>query len=126
MYTADCGVPLVDGNITLNYTSLLEGSILTLTSKDDTSTDGEILRLSVTCHSSGNWIPDPTQFTYSPSTTVPPGIEILIHSTPHSSGSKININFITLPTQYYYFQGLNIIDSYELDLVTPIRHYFSQ
>ena len=34
------------------------------------TTDEEFLY--VTCHSSGNWIPDPTQFTCSPSTTVPP------------------------------------------------------
>ena len=89
----------MDRNVTLNYISTLEDFILTLTCKDDTSADGQILRLSVTCHSSGNWIPDPTQFTCSPSTTVPPGTETSIHSTPHSSGSKININFITLPTQ---------------------------
>ena len=78
----------MDRNVTLNYISTLEGSILTLTCEDDTSADGQILRLNVTCHSSGNWIPDPAQFTCSPPTTVPPGTEILIHSTPHSSGSK--------------------------------------
>ena len=78
---ADCGVPLVDRNVTLNYTSTLEGSILTLTCENDTFTDGQILRLSVTCHSSGNWIPDPAQFTCSPSTTVPPGTEQIIDSS---------------------------------------------
>ena len=62
---ADCGVPQLDGNVTLNYTSTVEGSILTLTCEDDTYTDGQILRLNATCHSSGNWIPDPTQFTCS-------------------------------------------------------------
>ena len=47
-----------------------------LTCENDTSniqfntTDEEILY--VTCHSSGNWIPDPTQFSCLPPTTVPP------------------------------------------------------
>ena len=40
------------------------------------TTDQQIL--SVTCHSSGNWIPDPTQFTCTSSTTVPSGIINLI------------------------------------------------
>ena len=72
---ADCGVPLVDSNVMLDYSSTLEGSVLTLICENDTSrsTDKEIA--SVTCHSSGNWIPDPTQFTCSPSTTVPSGTE---------------------------------------------------
>ena len=67
---ADCGVPLVDSNVILGYSSTLEGSVLTLTCENDTSrsTDEEIV--SVTCHSSGNWIPDPAQFTCSPSTGV--------------------------------------------------------
>ena len=87
---ADCGVPLVNSNVTLNYTSTLEDSILTLrqTCESNTSTDGEILGLSVTCHSSGNWIPNPAQFTCSPYTTVPSGTETLIRSSPYSSGSK--------------------------------------
>ena len=93
MHTAaDCGLPLVDRNVILNYSSTLEGSVLTLTCtcEHDTSTDhdGGILRLSVTCHSSGNWIPDPVHFTCSEFTTVSSGTEILIHSSPHSSGSK--------------------------------------
>ena len=54
-------VPQLDRNVTLNYISTLEGSILTLTCENDTSADGQILRLNVTCHSSGNWIPDPAQ-----------------------------------------------------------------
>ena len=92
------GVPLVDRNVILNYSSTLEGSILTLTCtcKHDTYTDGEILRLSVTCHGSGNWIPDPAQFTCSLSTTVPSGTEILIHSSPHSSGSKYLSHYLRI------------------------------
>ena len=72
----------------LNYSSTLKGSVLTLTCENDMSrsTDEEIVN--VTCHSSGNWIPDPAQFTCSPPTTVPSGTEIFIHSTPYSSGSK--------------------------------------
>ena len=86
---ADCGVPLVDRNVTLNYSSTLEGAVLILTCKNDTTVE-QILHL--TCHSSGNWIPDPAQFTCSELsfTTVPPGtdFDILIHSSPHSLGSK--------------------------------------
>ena len=80
----------MDRNVTLNYTSTLEGSILTLSQicENDISSNRQIFRLSVTCHSSGNWIPDPTQFTCSEFTIVPPGTEILIYSTQHSSGSK--------------------------------------
>ena len=71
----------------------LEGSILILTKSYENDTDEEIL--SVTFHSSGNWIPNPAQFTCSEFTTVPPGTEILIHSSPHSSGSKYL--YISLP-----------------------------
>ena len=64
---ADCGVPLVDSNVILDYSSTLEGSVLTLTCENDTSrsTDDSEEILSVTCHSSGNWIPNPAQFTCS-------------------------------------------------------------
>ena len=90
----------MDKNVILNYSSTLEGSVLTLTCtcKHDTYTDGELLRLSVTCHSNGNWIPDPTQFTCSPSTTVPPGTEILIRSSPQSSGSKYLLHYLLSST----------------------------
>ena len=74
-----CGVPVVNKNVKLNYTSTLEGSVLTLTCENETSTmnitDEQIL--SVTCHSSRSWIPDPDDFIKSCSpltiTTVPPG-----------------------------------------------------
>jgi hypothetical protein len=78
----------VERNVTLNYSSTLEGSVLTLTCENDTSRFTEEQILSVTCHSSGNWIPDPTQFTCSKFTTVPPGTEILIHSSPCSNSGK--------------------------------------
>ena len=95
----------MDRNVTLSYnTSTLEGSILTLsqTCENDisNSTERRILRLNVTCHSSGNWIPDPAQFTCSPSTTVPPGTEILTHSTPNSSGSKYLSYYLLLHAMY--------------------------
>ena len=67
----------MDRNVKLKYNSTLEGSILMLTCENDisniqfNSTDKEFLY--VTCHSSGNWIPDPAQFTCLPPTTVPPG-----------------------------------------------------
>jgi hypothetical protein len=82
----------VNRNVTLFYNSTLEGSrsVLILTCENLRSTDEQIL--SVTCHSSGYWIPDPAQFTCSKFTTVPSaaaGTEIyIIHLSPHSSGSK--------------------------------------
>ena len=48
--------------------------------------------ITVMCHSSGNWIPDPAQFTCSPSTTVPSGIQkyyrSILNQLIHSSDSK--------------------------------------
>ena len=84
---ADCGVPLVDSNVKLDYNSTLEGSVLTLTCENASSrsTDEEIV--SVTCHNSGNWIPDPTQFTCSPPTTVPSGTETSPLTTVMLTGS---------------------------------------
>jgi hypothetical protein len=78
----------VNRNVTLFYNSTLEGSrsVLILTCKKLRSTDEQIL--SVLCHSSGNWIPDPAQFTCSEFTTVPSGTEILIHSSPHSNSGN--------------------------------------
>ena len=69
----------MNSNVKHNFSSTLEGSVLTLTCENEiasimhnmNTTDEQIIN--VTCHSSGNWIPDPTQFTCSPSTTVPPG-----------------------------------------------------
>ena len=74
-HIADCGVPLVDRNVKLNYTSTLGGSILTLTCENEMSsmntTDEQAL--SVTCHSNASWIPNPADFTCSSFTIVPPG-----------------------------------------------------
>ena len=60
----------MDINVTLNYNSTLEDSksILVLTCENDTSNNEQIV--TVICDSNGNWIPDPTQFTCSSSTTV--------------------------------------------------------
>ena len=62
----------MDGNVTLNYSSTLEGSksVLILTCENSNE---EIL--SVICHSSGNWIPDPAQFICSFFTSAIPGTE---------------------------------------------------
>ena len=80
MYTADCGVPLVNRNIKLDYSSTLEGSVLTLTCENEMlinmniiGSDAEVLN--VTCDSDGRWIPDPADFIQSCllfSTTVSP------------------------------------------------------
>ena len=76
-HAADCGVPLVNRNVKLNYNSTLDDSVLTLTCENDTSTDEQILL--VMCHSNGGWIPDPAQFTCASFTTVPPGTESKLH-----------------------------------------------
>ena len=66
----------MDRNVSLNYNSTLEGSVLVLTCENNTSIN--------ICHSSGNWIPDPAQFTcsHAPSITVPSGtgLEIILGS----------------------------------------------
>ena len=69
----------MDRNIKLDYSSTLEGSILTLICENEisngnaTESDAEIL--TVTCDSNGRWIPDPADFieSCSPSTDQPPG-----------------------------------------------------
>ena len=81
VHTADCGVPLVNKNVTLNYSSTLGGSVLVLTCENEMSnmntTDEQVL--TVTCHSNGNWIPDPADFTCSSFTTILPGIIHSVH-----------------------------------------------
>ena len=66
----------MNSNIRLNYTSTLDGFVLILTCENEISsintTDEQILN--VTCHSNGNWIPDPAGFIKSCS-SVPPGTE---------------------------------------------------
>ena len=70
MYVADCGVPRLDNDVMLNYSSTLDCSVLILTCKDGTfrSTDKQILQM--TCYSNENWIPNPSQFTYSSLTEI--------------------------------------------------------
>ena len=76
-HAVDCGVPLTDRNVKLNYSSTLNGSVLILTCENEMSnintTDEQIIN--VTCHSNGNWIPDPAEFTCSLFTSALPGIE---------------------------------------------------
>ena len=59
----------MDRNIKLDYSSTLEGSVLTLTCENEMfnmssiGSDAEIL--SVICDSNGRWIPDPIDFIQS-------------------------------------------------------------
>jgi hypothetical protein len=76
-HAVDCGVPLVNRNVKLNYSSTLEGSVLTLTCENEilianmnTTGAGEEI-LHVTCHSNGNWIPSPADFIQSCTTVSP-------------------------------------------------------
>ena len=87
----------------LNYTSTLDGSVLMLTCENDTARlTHEQINIAM-CHSSGKWIPDPTQFTCSSLKSVPPGAETT-HRPPHSSGS----NNVHAPISYklysYYYR----------------------
>ena len=63
-HTVDCGVPLVNRNVKLNYNSTLDGSVLIVTCENKISSIDEQI-LNVTCHNNGNWIPDPAEFTCS-------------------------------------------------------------
>ena len=93
MHTADCGLPLVNRNVKLNYSSTQKGSVLILTCEDEVLnmniSDKEILN--VTCHSNRSWIPDPADFiqSCSPFITVTnvsptPGTYIIIGSYIYS------------------------------------------
>ena len=66
--TADCELPLVDRSIKLNYSSTLQGSVLTLTCENEIlnfnmNATEEILN--VICDSNGSWIPIPANFIQS-------------------------------------------------------------
>ena len=78
----------MDRNVTLNYNSTLEGSVLELTCEfqNDTSINEQM----IICHSSGNWIPDPTQFICSPSITVP-STTVPSTTVPPAAGTGLEI-----------------------------------
>ena len=64
----------------LNYSSTLEGSVLTLICENEMSLNST-MTLSVTCDSNGSWIPNPADFIQSCSpfsTTVSPTTGILV------------------------------------------------
>ena len=69
-------------NLKLNYSSTLEGSVLTLTCENEMSLNSTTETiLSVTCDSNGSWIPNPADFIHSCSpfsTTVSPGTNYFI------------------------------------------------
>ena len=82
LHTANCGVPLVDRSVMLNYSSTLEGSVLINIDlwneiSNMNATDEQVLK--VTYHSNGHWIPDPAQFPCSLSTTPLSGIVHSVH-----------------------------------------------
>ena len=53
----------VDRNLKLDYSSTLEGSLLTLTCENEISLNSTTeMTLNVTCHSNGSWIPNPADF----------------------------------------------------------------
>ena len=77
-HAAFCGLPLLNKNIKLNYSSTLEGSRLTLACENDniimSNINASTTILNVTCHSDRNWVPNPADFIESCSTitTAPP------------------------------------------------------
>ena len=66
----------MDRNVKLTYcnSSALDGSVLILTCVNETSTTTDEKVLNVTCHSNGNWIPNPAEFTCSSFAPTQPGI----------------------------------------------------
>ena len=69
MHAADYGVPVVNSNMKLNFSSILEGAVLILTCKNKNlrlytnATDEKILK--VTCHMCRNttsWNPNPVDY----------------------------------------------------------------
>ena len=76
MHVADCGSLSADRNLQLNYSSTLEGSVLTLTCENEISFNStNETTLGVICDSNGSWIPNPADFIQSCllfSTTVSP------------------------------------------------------
>ena len=65
IHAADCGLPLVDRNVKLSYSSTLEGSVLTLICICGNEKYLNETTLSVTCDSNGSWIPNPADFIQS-------------------------------------------------------------
>ena len=89
----------MDRNIKLNYSSTLEGSVLTLTCENEMSLKSTTETLSVTCDSNGSWIPNPADFIQSCSpfsTTVSP-----------TTGTNYFSTLIII--MYYYYTLLLII-----------------
>ena len=81
----------MDRNVKLNYSSTLDGSILKLTCKNEmfnTNMYADEQILNVTCHSNGNWIPDPAEFTCS-SLILQLHYQVffMVHLSSYSSGS---------------------------------------
>ena len=52
----------MDRSIKLNYSSTLQGSVLTLTCENEINMNATEEFLNVTCDSSGHWIPNPADF----------------------------------------------------------------
>lgn len=62
--TANCSVPIVNENVSLIYTSTLEGSFLVaFCDNRGTTSDNDVL--TSTCHKDGNWVPDPIDYSCS-------------------------------------------------------------
>ena len=122
--TADCGVTaLVDRNVTLNYSSTLEGAVLTLTCENDITTDEQVIH--VTCHSNGSWIPDPAQFTCSSFTTVPTGA-ITYPRIERNNNFPLSVHSLT---KYFFLKCRNLIhtdwnQSCEFDGYSFINNYY--
>ena len=56
-YTADCGHPILNSNVSLNYSSTLEDSLLTFQCKDGLFPEDVF---TASCYQNGSWIPNPS------------------------------------------------------------------
>ena len=66
LHAALCGIPVLNSNINLHFSSTLAGSVLILTCQNDTVTDHDEQILIATCHRNGSWIPNPAQYKCAP------------------------------------------------------------
>ena len=60
LFTADCGHPIVNSNVSLNYSSTLEDSLLTFQCKDGLFPEDVF---TASCYQNGSWIPNPSSHT---------------------------------------------------------------
>ena len=62
IFTADCGPPTANNNVSLNYGSTLEESLLTFQCRDGLFPEDVF---TASCYQNGSWIPNPSSHTWA-------------------------------------------------------------